>query len=406
MAKATDKLRHLQSQVHLLAGETSRVPVRLADGGTSSKKYELGRTTRITGGDPILQVVKLSTSVTQLPTGAKVPDPGSDFFAYDRWNIQPTVGTEVVIVYDEHGYDDSGTHNTYGKLPWTVLPFGGTDTTKTLLFKLYNAPKARNDTSFQAHLCTAGKTIVGSPVTIYDPFGGTDKGFSSGHHDNAIGRCTLERDADTGAVRLVVTHLESVAQFVVATLAEDFGYTVAGQATSTSFAPWGLDLHYLAPTSTIELIGNAAAHGHLKSGAVVTGVLLNPDASPTEYVIIEGPPPAGEAMLAKITGTVSAKAGDTYGTGTADIGHPVDGAFAMVEENVEVLNPSNLPINLPSGVSIHIPVLKINGVWVLSGALELLSLAGYMAGSDQTVGKDADGLPEFQNDGDCDEEEE
>src|SRR5690606_14519520 len=123
----------------------------------------------------------------------------------------------------------------------------------------------------------------------------------------------------------------------------------------------------LAPTSTIALFGNPATHGHLKSGDVVTAVLLDPDAvdgdtNPrTEYVIVEGPHPAGDAMIAKITGTVSARSGDTLGTGTAAIGHPVDGDWTQVEESETILNPSNMKIVAPSGYTIMLPVNKING---------------------------------------------
>lgn len=381
-------------------------------GSPPTTKYELLRGT-VTAVDPVLNVVSLSATPSQLPTGAKALPTGA-LKAFNRHGITINVSDEIYCVHDTACYDDTAGVNTHGVLDWSVLPFGGTDTTKTLLFKLYNNVKHRNDSSFEAKLCKADKTAYGDPVTIYDPFAGTNKGFSAGHHEDAVGRCTLERDADTGATRLVVTHLESIAQYVVGELGEDWGYTNSGEAKCSDYSAWGPDLQYLEPTEEIIIFGDDSLHGHLKAGDRFTAVLYDPDADDggdpaeprTAYVIVDHPGGQGRSLIAKLTTTVSAKDGDEFGTGTANLGHTVDGEWTMLEEDVEVLNPSNIPVNLPSGKSIHLPVDLINGEWVLSAPLELLSLAGWMAGIDQSIGHDADELPEWQADGDCDEEEE
>src|SRR5690606_27552883 len=141
-----------------------------------------------------------------------------------------------------------------------------------------------------------------------------------------------------------------------------------------------------------------------KAGDKVMGILYDADGENTTYELVDYPV-ASSDLVAKITATVTARSGNVYGTGTAAIGHPVAGEWTEIHASETVLNMSLSAIYVPYGMDIQIPVGKINGAWVLKTPLDLHQLKGFTAGQEQSVGKDADDIPEWQEDGDCDEEE-
>src|SRR5690606_10556433 len=274
-----DQLRKTVREVRGGTGMPSKRPTatrRRPSAPGSGKKHEFLRLT-VGSYNPTTKIVVGTGTPLNLPSGSKAAPEGT-IKAYDAWGISPSAADVVVLVYSEN-------FTTIGEdqIDWLVLPFEGDDTTKTLLFKLYENPKHRTNGSFQAKFCKADKTVFGNAFTIYDPFAGTGKGFSAGHHEDAFGRATLERDAETQETRFVVTHLESIKTYAVGVLAEDFGYDVTDAMKCDSYFAWGHDLHHLAPTSDIYFVGDDTLHGHLKAGDKVMGILYDADGEHTTY---------------------------------------------------------------------------------------------------------------------------
>lgn len=366
------------------------VPTRRRDRSGAGKKYELLRGTISADTHAATHnVYQLSATPVNLPSGSK-PLPTGTLNVLDHWDIGPSIAQEVVCVHELAAYD----HVDTGQVDWIILPFGGSDTVKTLHCQLYNNAKAYTSSPVDVKLLDFSGTPVGTEVDAYD----FPQEFSSGGATDAFGQVTLFKDADTGLSRLEFINLQGPALYICATLTEDIGETTTGKASADVDDYHGIGWWKEDPGESVNVVSCNGMHDGLVDGTKVIAVLSDPDAATIEYTIIEA---SGNSLIAKIEGTVSARSGDTLGSGTANLGHPVAGVWTLVLASQTILNPSNLSINVPSGYTIQIPVDLINGEWVLAGALELLSLSGYVVANDQSVGKDADALPEWQDDGDC-----
>lgn len=122
-------------------------------------------------------------------------------------------------------------------------------------------------------------------------------------------------------------------------------------------------------------------------------------------VLLGGGGSSSDSLIAKITSSVSARDGVDLGTGTVALGRIEDGKWTEEIEEAIAYNTSRSPIEVPSGGDIMMAAIKVRGDWVLT-PLELHQLAQYDVAKDQSIGHDADGEIEWQEDGDCEEAEE
>lgn len=291
------------------------VPTRRRDRSGAGKKYELLRGT-VTAVDSVLNVVTLSATPSQLPTGAKTIPTGA-VKAYNRHGITINVSDEIYCIHDSECYDDTGTSNTHGVLNWSVLPFEGLDTTKTLNFRLYQNSKAYGDSPVEGKLLTDAMVEFGDPVDLYDPHGE----FTSGGSENAYGRCTLVRDIQDSSTRLEITHLEGPALWISATLTEDIGATTADMASADVDTYKGIGWWRENPGETVSIFSVNGLHDTLKSGTKVHAILLDPDESPLEYAVIETAPIRPNVAFAVVITEAPAATG--WG------GDPADGSFVV-----------------------------------------------------------------------------
>lgn len=109
------------------------------------------------------------------------------------------------------------------------------------------------------------------------------------------------------------------------------------------------------------------------------------------------------ALLAKITTDIGGRSGDTYGSGTAAIGYLDSGTWTQITASATVYNPGASAVKVASNLaSIHMPVVKVNGSWVLTNPFDPHQLTGWVYENDQSIGHDASDIPEWQDDGPCD----
>lgn len=168
-------------------------------------------------------------------------------------------------------------------------------------------------TSVSVKWLDASLVEVGSAFTAYDPHAQ----FSSGYGiTDALGRVALVTDADTGAERWELTHVEGLALFAKGTIDEDEGATTSGAASDTSPTTWGPKWQETAPAGTINVVGLDGQ----ESGDAYTAVLSDPDANPPEYEVVKLDGVAHPyCAVAKTTTTITARSGSIAGSGSATI---------------------------------------------------------------------------------------
>lgn len=385
------RIRELLSKTTDHDGRLSAMPLRVADSSPGDATIADMMYGTVGSYDATNDVITTTGTPTPLPTGT--PTIAAGVKVYDREGAGFTASDTFYAIKSEAVHTD-GTH---GQVDWVVIPTAAAQV-NTYNVQLYNNDKARTDTVVEVKLLDASLVAVGSALNCYDPH----QQFSSGGETDALGRATLVRDADTGATRLEFTHLVGPAAFICATLTEDIGNTTAGKASATINSSFGPKWQHDSP-GTALLNTCSGMFSNLLSGANVVAALNDPDASTKEYTIVSADS-ATEALIAKITATVSARVSDTHGSLTGvTLGELSAGVFSAVLTGQTVFNPSLSEIHVPSGTTIQIPVVKVGGgSWVLQNAMDLQQIEGWDTSADQSVGHDASGTDVlWQDDGAC-----
>lgn len=276
-----------------------------------------------------------------------------------------------------------------------VTDQSGDSTPQTYNVKL-QAALTKAATSVSVKWLDASLVEVGSAFTAYDPHAQ----FSSGYGiTDALGRVAKVTDADTGAERWELTHVEGLALFAKGTIDEDEGATTSGAASDTSPTTWGPKWQETTPPGTINVVG---LDGEL-SGDSYKAVLKDPDANPPEYEIFEKAPEQSITRLAKIEADVPARSGATYGALTpVALGYLVSGVWTADTnypgETIYNGSPSKIDY---AATTLYVEVTLVAGSWVIAGPTQLQTLTGFINGTADQIITNVDGAVEWEDTGAC-----
>jgi hypothetical protein len=364
------------------AGDNGKVAAARAGTGYNSLRGT------VTAYDATYKVATIG-SLVALPTGAKLPS-GSTVKVFDKYTRAPSVTDEVWCIRNAGVYDDSGSHNTHGVVDWLIYQVGAGATLATVIVDKESMGQSAGDPVAETHSSRyfAGKLADTTPIWIkaldtkrltvrfWLPALGEFQGLLTGTYDP-----DPEGESD-----------ERPLYVIQPPPAETYFGIVTSQISA---ADWTDDTEPILGTGQVQLFKRDATGDEVEDGSPRTVYNYGKTAIPVDEIIgvdewqgwyIAQPTTFGNMFIARFTGTISARSGDTFGSGTADLGIlNSSNEFTSVLSSQTIYNRTKSAVIAPAAAATYEVVAKLNTKWVMVSNIQMQTLSGYTEATEQHV---------------------